>query len=138
MTPEVDEMYCPNRDCPHAQATGEPAHYRPGLSQCADCGSILVENSPEWPIEEVGYQEYVPVRTLDGAAMVSFVQSLLQSTGIRFFIKNERVQDLFGIGRFGTGFSPITGAPVVFVEPTKAEEARELLAAIDEETEDDA
>ena len=91
-----------------------------------------------WSTEEVEYEEFVQVLTLDGAAMVSFVQSLLQSAGIRFYIKNERVQDLLGIGRFGTGFNPITGALVVFVEPTKAEEAKELLAAIEDESEDDA
>jgi hypothetical protein len=97
----------------------------------------LVDSVPEWPTEELDYEAFVPVLTLDGPAMVSFVQSLLQSTGIRFFIKNDRVQDLFGIGRFGTGFSPITGAPIVYVEPTKAQEATELLAAIDEELEDE-
>ena len=35
-------------------------------------------------------------------------------------------------------FNPITGAPVVFVEPTKAEEAKQLLAAIEDELEGDA
>jgi hypothetical protein len=69
--------------------------------------------------------------------MVSFVKSLLQSSGIRFFIKNEHVQDFFGIGRFGTGFSPITGAPVMFVEPSRADEARELLVAMEGDREDD-
>ncbi len=132
-------MYCPNRDCPHAESAGEPAQYRLGIVECSDCGSSLVETEPVWPppVEPVEYQEFVPVLTLQGAAMVSFVKSLLQSTDIRFFIKNERVQDLFGIGSFGTGFSPITGAPVVFVEPTKADEAAELLAAIEDGFESD-
>jgi hypothetical protein len=125
-------MYCPNRNCPHAEATGEPAEYRADITTCRDCGSSLVEAEPVWPAE-VEWEEFVPVLELQGAAMVSFVKSLLQSEGIRFFIKNEHVQDFFGIGRFGTGFSPITGAPVVFVEPTRADEAKELLAAIEEE-----
>jgi hypothetical protein len=131
-------MYCPNQHCPHMEATGEPAQYRTGIAECVDCGSTLVETMPAWSTDAVEYEEFVPVLTLEGAAMVSFVQSLLQSAGIRFFIKNERVQDLFGIGRFGTGFSPITGAPMVFVEPTKVEEARELLAAMNDELEEDA
>ena len=130
-------MYCPNRDCPHAESTGEPAQYRLGIVECSDCGTSLVETEPVWS-SSVEYEEFVPVLTLQGAAMVSFVKSLLQSAGIRFFIKNERVQDLLGIGSFGTGFSPITGAPVVFVEPTKAGEAEELLAAIEDELEGDA
>ena len=131
-------MYCPNQDCPHVEATGEPAEYQVGVAECADCGSTLVETTPVWPTDAVEYEEFVEVLTLDGPAMVSFVQSLLQSAGIRFFIKNERVQDLLGIGRFGTGFSPITGAPAVFVEPTKVDDAKELLAGIEDKLEDDA
>ena len=68
-----------------------------------------------------------------GAATVSFVKSLLQSAGIQFVIKNEGVQDLFGIGRIGTGFNVLAGAPAVYVELTRAEEAAELLASIEAE-----
>ena len=123
-------MYCPNQHCPHVEATGEPAEYRVGVVECTDCGSTLVETMPEWATqEEVEQEEFVEVLTLDGPAMVSFVQSLLQPAGIPFFIKNER------INRFGAGFG---GAPVLFVESTKVEEAKKLLAAIDDELEDDA
>jgi len=76
------------------------------------------------------YEKFVPVLTPRGALMASFVASLLQSAEIRFFIKNERVQDLFGLGRVGTGFNVFTGAQAVCVEPTRAEEATELLGSI--------
>ena len=55
------------------------------------------------------------------------MKSLLQSADIRFFVKGEGVQDLIGYGRFGPGFNPITGPPTLYVEPTRAEEALELL-----------
>ena len=127
-------MYCPNPDCPHAQRTGEPAEYRGGITECHDCGSALVEARPTERVEESGteYEEFVPLLSLPNAALVSFVQSLLESAGIRFFIKGERLQDLLGLGRFGAGFNLITGPPVLFVESARADEARELLAELED------
>lgn len=133
-------MYCPNPECPHIQATGEPAEYRVGVAQCNDCLTGLVETKPEHQGKhsELEYEEFVPVGEVRGAAMASFVKSLLQSVEIRFFIKGERVQDLIAYGQLGAGFNPITGAPVLFVEPSRAEEARELLSAIEEESREDS
>jgi hypothetical protein len=126
-------MFCPNADCPHAQSTGEPAEYQRGVTQCRECGAPLVATKPTRLCDEPAEaEEFVPVLAISNAAVVSFVRSLLESTGMRFFIKNEGVQDLFGLGRFGAGFNPLTGPPVVFVEPARAEEARELLAQLEE------
>jgi hypothetical protein len=127
-------LYCPNPDCPHARETGEAAEYRIGFTECADCGSPLVATRPE-PAVELQYEEFVPVLDLLNPALVSFVPTLLESAGIRFFIKGERLQDLFGLGRFGSGFNVLTGPPVLFVEPSRAEEARELLADVEMEGE---
>ncbi len=123
-------MYCPNLDCPHARRTGEPAEYRGGITQCQDCGSTLEEAPPDG--ETPGYQEFVPVMTVANAALVPVVESLLSSQEIRFFIKGEGLQDLFGSGRLGPGFSIIAGPPVVCVEPDRAEEARELLTGVED------
>lgn len=132
-------MYCPNPDCPHVAEAGDPAEYRAGVTTCHDCGTPLVEARPAWAEEEAfHYEEFVPVKEVLNAALVPFVESLLQSTGIRFFIKGERVQDFFGWGRFGSGFSIITGPPVVYVEPARADEARELLADVGTETEEES
>ena len=121
-------MFCPNPDCPFALRTGEPAEYREGVAECADCGSALVENRPS--AEGVAYEAFVPVREITNAALVPFVKSLLESAEIRHFIRGENVQDFFGWGRLGSGFNIITGPPVVYVEPDRAEEARELLAEV--------
>lgn len=128
-------MYCPHPDCPHARRTGEPAEYREGATQCQDCGSALVEARPQ--AELVDYEEFVPVFEITNAALVPFVKSLLDSATIRHFVRGEGVQDLFGWGRFGAGFSVVTGPPVVYVEPDRADEARELLADVRDAPEQD-
>lgn len=132
-------MYCPNPECPHLEATGEPAEYRLGFSQCSDCGATLTETRPDWEEGDpaIVYEEFVPVLELRGPAMISFAKSLLQSEGIRYFVKGERVQDLIAYGSFGPGFNPITGPPILFVEPSRADEAKELLAAIEHDSQGD-
>ena len=125
-------MICPNPECPGR--TNEPAEYREGITRCQDCGTPLVEGDPE--PDAVEYEEFVSVLTIADASLVPIVKSLLSSENIRFFIKGEGVQDLFGSGRLGSGFSIITGPPVVYVEPDRAEEARELLAEVERNDDD--
>lgn len=123
-------MFCPNRECPNVESTGEPAEYREGIQTCADCGATLVEAQPTWTEESVDFEAFVPVVTLYDMATLLFAKSLLEGAGIRYYVQNEQVQDLFGLGRLGTGFSTISGAPVVLVEPSRAEEGSELMATL--------
>ncbi len=60
-------------------------------------------------------------------ALLAVAKSLLEDAGIDFFAKGEGVQDLFGWGRFGTGFNPLIGAVKLQVAADDAEEARERL-----------
>ncbi len=124
-------MICGNPDCPHAVRTGEPAEYRDGIRECQDCGAALVE-ADTLATDTVAYEEFVPIREILNAAVVPFVASLLSSEGIRYFIKGEGVQDFFGWGRLVSGFNLITGPPVVYVEPDRADEARDLLADVED------
>jgi hypothetical protein len=112
-------MYCPNPDCSHTQRTGEPAEYREGFTQCQECGSTLVEARPESP--GVAYERFVPVFEIPGAADLPFVESLLQSSGMRFFVKG-----------IGSGLDFVSGPVKVYVEPDRADEARQLLADVGE------
>jgi len=77
------------------------------------------------------YDALVPVMSIGNAALVPFVDSVLQQSGLEFFISGDRVQDLFGWGRIGTGFNVITGPPVVHVRARDVEEARELLRDVE-------
>jgi hypothetical protein len=44
--------------------------------------------------------------------------------------ENELIQDLFGLGRVGSGFSLVTGAPRIRVTPENAARANEILEAL--------
>jgi hypothetical protein len=116
-------LICPNPDCPHARETGEPAEYRAEFTRCSDCGSELVETSPAESAggpEEVEYEELVSLLELPNSGVASFVQSLLAGAGIRFTIRGGLV-----------GFNVAAAPPVLFVAPSRAEEARELLAQVE-------
>ena len=64
--------------------------------------------------------------------MTNRSKSILDEAEIKYLIKNEGVQALFGVGTIGTGFNPITG-PVTFqVMPEDEEEAKELLKDVSE------
>ena len=79
-------------------------------------------------VEKLDSTEFVPVRALTSATLVPLARSILDGAGIRHFIRNERVQELIGWGRVGTGYNVPAGSPLVTVERSRAEEARELLA----------
>jgi len=134
-------VYCPNRECPDVSASGLAGEYRPGIYICPKCGSKLVVDLPELPganrthdeEETLEYEEFVAVLRIHNTAAIPVVKSVLQSAGIRHFIKNERTHDLIGYPRLSPGgYNPILGAPEVLVEPGRADEARAILAGVDE------
>jgi len=108
-------MFCPQCD----------VEYRPGFTECADCNVPLVEEAkPANPKERL---EFVTVFQTSNEVLVSLAKAILDGENIKYATKGEYVQDLWGAGRFGTGFSPLAG-PVIFeVEKEKAEIAAELL-----------
>jgi putative signal transducing protein len=73
--------------------------------------------------------DFVRLLDLTDLAMLGFAKSALEEAGIEFFILNEGTQDLFGAGQMG-GYSFITGPPVLMVEVSRMDEARELLAPL--------
>ena len=131
-------MYCPNRKCPDVEDSGMPGEYGSEVTTCPKCGEALVEGKPDWV--KVGdspeYDDFLPVCTLLDASMIPLVKSLLQSANIRFFIKNERLQHLYGGGTLGVGHNPISGPPIVSVDPERVKEARELLRDVNSSTDD--
>lgn len=70
-----------------------------------------------------------PITVLESGdpALLAVAKSLLEAASIQYFAKGEGVQDLFGGGRFGTGFSPFTGPIQLQVAADDAEEAKALL-----------
>ncbi len=66
------------------------------------------------------------------AALLALAKVALDGAGIRYVIQGEGVQDLFGMGRLGSGYNMITGPVRIQVTPENARQAREALATIRE------
>jgi hypothetical protein len=65
-------------------------------------------------------------------ALFALAKAALDDAGIRYVTQGEGLQDLFGIGRLGTGYNVITGPPTIRVAPEAAERAREILAELNQ------
>lgn len=85
-------------------------------------------------MENLDKENLVTVFTSGHEGLISLAKSILDEANIEYLIKNEGVQDLIGIGVFGTGFNPITGPMEIKVLPEKADEANELLKGLEEST----
>jgi hypothetical protein len=125
-------MFCPNPDCPHRKETGHPAAYRDGISTCADCGAALTAEPIGDLAEDIEALDLEPLTAITEPAFGALVRAVLDEAGIRYSMRGEGVQDLFTVGRIGTGYNLITGPGTLFVERARAAEARELLAALEE------
>ncbi|MCX7878739.1 MAG: DUF2007 domain-containing protein [Ignavibacteria bacterium] len=80
-------------------------------------------------------ERLVSVYKTGNPAIIAVIKSVLDEAGIKYLVKGENLQNLFGVGTIGTGYNLITG-PVDFqVMPEDEEYARELLKDIDEDSE---
>ena len=80
--------------------------------------------------------EPVTVLETSDPALLAVAKSLLEDAHIPFFAKGEGVQDLFGLGRFGTGFSPIAGPVELQVAADDAAEAHAVLIELTRRADD--
>ena len=67
------------------------------------------------------------VLSTPNAGEIALVRSLLEEADIPFMVKNEGVQDLFGLGRLG-GYNPFMGSVHFRVKRIDIEIARRALA----------
>ncbi|HEY6893464.1 MAG TPA: DUF2007 domain-containing protein [Rhodanobacteraceae bacterium] len=74
--------------------------------------------------------EPVTVLETSDPALLAVAKSLLEDARIPFFAKGEGVQDLFALGRFGTGFSPVAGPIELQVAADDAAEAHSVLVEL--------
>ncbi len=98
------------------------AEYREELSQCRECGGVLVPalrsgEAPEWA-------EFVTVLLTRDHSELAIAKSLLEGAGIPFFARNEEVESLIAAG-------PIE----LQVRPEDEAEARDLLREVNERSE---
>jgi hypothetical protein len=102
--------------------------YRAGFSQCEECNAALVdalEPSPELPPLEL-----TTVLETGDQSLAVVARSVLQSAGIPSIARNERLQNLFGWGSIGTGYSVAMGPIRIQVRREDEEVARELLKTV--------
>ncbi len=106
--------------------------YREGFATCYDCGVPLVAQLPPEPRPE--YVQLVTVFSTGNEGIIAVARSILDSAGIEYTLKGEGLQDLFALGRIGSGFNPVVGPVEVQVHESDATRARELLAELQEHT----
>lgn len=69
--------------------------------------------------------------------LIALAKSILDDAGIKYYAKNERSEDLIGIGVVGTGYNPLIGPIELQVLEQNAEEAKALLKDLSEGQMDD-
>lgn len=103
------------------------AEYREGFGRCVDCEVDLVAEAPSPAVRSNRTARYVTVLRSGDPAVLAMAKSLLRNAGIALVAQGEGLQDLFALGRLGTGSSPIVGPAEIRVSSSDEAAARELL-----------
>lgn len=110
-------MICPNCG----------AEYREGFTRCADCDVDLVPPPPPPPPDERSHIELVKVWETGNPALIALIESVLDDAGIDYSTSSENLQDLFGLGRFGSNYNYLIGPVKFFVRAEDEDEALKLI-----------
>jgi len=113
-------MFCPNCG----------AEYIEGITACSTCDVPLVNELP--PAIEPEFIKFVTVYRTGDPVFIPFAKSMLDSEGIKYFLRGEGLQDLFAGGRLGTGFNPVIGPVEIQVDEKDVEKAKELLSQMEQ------
>lgn len=77
-------------------------------------------------------EKLVTVFATGNHGIIALAKSILDDAGIQYYAKNERSEDLIGIGVVGTGYNPLIGPVELQVLQENADEAKELLKDLSE------
>lgn len=86
LRPQGSVVFCP--EC--------RAEYVAGVPLCPDCRVPLEAELPPEPVTE--FVEHVAVLATGNPVVLALAKSVLESSGIRCFVRGEILQDLFRIG----------------------------------------
>ncbi len=86
-----------------------------------------------WPSKLSEENPMTTILATGDPGQIAFIKSLFDETEIPYVVKGEGVQDLFGIGRLGTGYNTITGPVQIQVPKDRVEEAEALLKDLEGE-----
>ena len=98
------------------------------VTVCPECQVELVEQRPG-PAPTPNAELVRVFAPLDGG-LIAVAKSLLESETIEYLVRFEGLQDLFGLGRWGTGFNLIVGPAEFWVRADDADHARERLEGL--------
>lgn len=107
------------------------AEYREGFGRCVDCEVDLVAEAPSPAVRPAPTVRQVTVLRSGDPAVLAMAKSLLEDAGIPLVAQGEGLQDLFALGRLGTGSSPIVGPAEIRVSSADEGAARALLRDLD-------
>jgi len=139
-------VFCPNKECRDYQLTGFHADFVDGVTVCPTCGAALVEfPDPDDQALEVDddYESGIdeppglpidvePVIETPNSAEVPQIRSLLDASWIPHIVLEADQLDRLMASRPTFIYEALEGA-FVFLVPTRlAEEARDVLAAIED------
>lgn len=94
---------------------------------------MLYNVSVMWPFRRRtdSINTYTLVLQTGSSGTVALVTSLLDSAGIKYWVCNNYVEDLFGLGRLG-GLNITTGPVQILVRNADADIAKDLIGNIQE------
>ena len=119
--PSKDTMYCPK--C--------RTEYRNGFDTCADCKVPLVPELPKEPLTPSApeYVDFIDLYSPKNQIELSFIQSILDSEGISYFVRNAN----FGSLEVGPQIG-LFNATMIQVQDDQFAKAKELLVDYLEKT----
>jgi hypothetical protein len=95
---------------------------------CPECQVDLVDERPGPP--PTPDAKLVSVFVAENEELNEVAKSLLESEKIEYLVRGERLQDLFGWGRFWTGYNYIVGPIEFWVCAEEADHARACLEGL--------
>jgi hypothetical protein len=109
------------------------SEYREGFTHCTDCDVDLVPSAPSAEAGD-GRNQIELVKVFEGGnpAVIPLVESLFEDAGIEYSTSSESLQELFALGRLGTGHNNAIGPVIFYVRQEDETEARAILATLDE------
>ncbi len=102
---------------------------------CPDCQIDLTDQRPG--PEPTPDEELVRVFVATDEALVELAKSLLEGESIEYLERGSRLQDLFGWGRFGTGYNYIVGPVEFWVCADQSDKARACLEGLEKSVPED-
>lgn len=103
--------------------------FRWTVTVCPDCDVDLIDQRPGPP--PTPDEEMVRVFVATDEALLEIAKSLLEGEEIKYLERFGRLQDLFGWGRFGTGYNYIVGPAEFWVRADDADCARACLEGLE-------